>query len=368
MSYNSFLDTYFSSYWFGFGIPVALMILYIGLHKYIRKGKPYTFAERTIVIAVAAGIVMISGLVNPLYWGYGKPQAIDDIRFEKGKLLVMDHIMTMGSRYESGSPCSRVHVLDPLKGEKQLRFLVGEQADLIGMHGDSITVSRYNDFGSYSATSGKCYAVYSRETLPKLFTELASGVNSIMWGDGRNIMEITAQDGRNWNLYGKTGKLEEVKSGTDRPKHIPTNRLFIHEKEIRIDDEHFGSEYLELKGEGENQHRLQLCNANDSVLNTDLVFLDGRPVAINMQDSSFVILHFETLKKERFILTCLTLDGKKKLWEIRQSQFNSTYNYPDYYEPRVDADEHSGLLCFSIDKEVFAVQLKTGKEVWRVKL
>lgn len=368
MSYNPVLDTYFSYYWFGWGVPVGLMLLYFALRKYLRKGKPYTFTERTVAVGSCFVLLMLNALVNPIYWGYGQPKAVDDIRLISGKLIVLDHIMTLGSRYDAGEPRSRVHVLDPKTGTKTLRFPVGNDAQLIGAHGDSVAVTRYSDAAYFSLTSGKEYAVYSRETLPDLFPQLSSGIHNFMWGDGRNIMEITSEDGKSWNLYTATGTLypaEKSGKGTTAPAN---GGLYIHDKEIRRNDRSFGSVYLKLDGTASNSHQLYICSKNDSVLNAAEIFLDGQPVALNLRDSSFVILHYETLKKEKFILTCMSLDGKRKLWEIRQSTFNKEYKYPETYEPHIESDEASGTLWFSLDKEVIAVGLNDGKLKWRTKL
>lgn len=368
MSYNSILDNYFSYYWFGWGIPFGLMLLYFALRKYLRKGKPYTFTERLVVVGSCFVLLMLTALVNPIYWGFGQPKAVDDIRLINGKLLVLDHIMTLGSRYDAGEPRSRIHVLDPKTGTKIIRFPVGNDARLIGAHGDSVAVTRYGDAAYFSLTSGKEYAVYSRETLPGLFPQLSSGIHNFMWGDGRNIMEITSENGKSWNLYTATGMLYPSEKGQKTKTDHFSGTLFIHEKEIRVDDKPFGSLFILLDAGENNVHQFEICGNDHTVLNPSEIFLDGKPVAVNLKDSSFVILHYETLKKEKFILTCMSLDGKRKIWEIRQSDFNKTYQYPEAYEPHVESDEASGTLWFSLDKELIAVGLNDGKLKWRTTL
>lgn len=373
MTYNAFLDTYFSSVWFGYGVPLVIMIVLIVYGKKIYRQKEYTLWMRAINIAIPFGLAMMSALVNPMYWGFGNPQAIDEIRVMDGKLIVMDHVMTYGSRYSSGNAYSRIHVLDPETGIKKIRFPVGCEAELIGMHGDSICVNRYNDAAYFSVVNGHCYTTYNRETLPKLFPQLSSGVENYGWGDGRSVMEITATDGSNWNLYLKTGHLfstDKSDSGKKDQKTpiAQTRKLFIQNDEIRIRTEHSDESILELNGKNGNQHRKYIVNHHDSILNQDLVFLDGMLAGLNEKDSCFLILHFETLKKEKFILTCLSLDGKRKIWEIRQSTFNPTYFYPDYYSPHVFMDVQNGKVFFSIDKEVFCIQSKDGKLRWRMEL
>ncbi len=370
MSYNSFLDAYFSSQWFGYGIPVLLMIILIVFGKKIYRRKEYTLWMRAINIGIPFLLIMVSALVNPIYWGYGRPVAIDDIRIANGKLFILDHIMTAGSRYDSGDPCSRIHILDPETGEKKVRFPVGYDGDFIGVHGDSLGISRYNDVAYFSIENGHLFTLYNRETLPKLFSQLSSGVDNFGWGDGRNIMEVTSLDGNNWNIYTQTGKIFPANVDVDVPKkkHVPSNKLYLHDNSIMVDDQPINSELLEVEGKNGNQYQKYICNNRDSILNDKLVFLCGQTVGINQKDSTFFILHYETLKKEKFILTCVSLDGKRKLWEIKQSTFNPTYIYHDYYSPRVNTDEHRGKLFFSIDKEVFAINMKDGQLLWRTKL
>ncbi|HET6991229.1 MAG TPA: hypothetical protein VFJ43_07900 [Bacteroidia bacterium] len=371
MSYNSFLDTYFSSKWFGYGIPLLVMIILIVFAKKIYRQKEYTFWMRTVNIAIPFALAMISALINPMYWGYGKPIAVDKISFMNGKLFVEDYIASYGSRYASGDAYSRIHVFDPETGTKKIRFLVGNAADLIGMHGDSLCVTRYDDAAYFSADNGHLFTVYNKETLPKLFPELSSGVNNFMWGDERSMMEISAQNGTNWNLYLKSGRIyssDKKSMANSQSPYVPTYKLSINEREIRIDDQPGEGVLLKLDGLNENQHKLYIMNDHDSILNEDLFFLDGRPVVLDLKDSSFFILHYETLKKEKFLITCMSLDGKRKLWEIKQSDFNPDFNYSEPFLPKVGADEKSGKLFFSIDKEIFAVNMKDGKLLWRTKL
>jgi hypothetical protein len=296
---------------------------------------------------------------------------IDEIHLEKGKLFVLDYTLSAGGRNSDPMACERLHILDPVNGEKKLRFRVGDQGRFVGVHGDSVCVARYNDVGYFSVTNGNLFSVYSRETLPGLFKELSSGVDNYMWGDGRNIMEINALDGTNWNLYTKTGTIysADKKPKTDsRPPYVPTYKLSIHEREIRIDDGPGANVYLELDGVNENQHKLFIKNEHDSILNEDLFFLDGYPFGINLKDSCFYVLHFETLKKEKFLISCISLDGKRKLWEIKQSDFVADYKFPDPIVPCVEADAENGKIYFNIGTEIFAVTMKDGKLLWRTKL
>ncbi len=367
MSYNSFLDTYFSSWWFGLGVPLVFMLILIVFSKQIYRRKDYTFGMRTINIAVPFVFAITSALINPMYLGYGHPAAIDEIRMINGRLIVMDHILTLGTRGADPDAYMRVHVLNAENGSKIIRFPAGNGARLIGIHGDSLSVARFNDVAYFSVTNGKQYVVYNTETLPKLFPELSTGVDNFMWCDDRNIMEMSSNDGKKWDLFTATGKLitEDAKRAKSK---IATYNIYIESREIRREEETGDKVIVQLSGKGENQNQMYVTNREDSILNENLIFLVGLPVGIDIKDSCFFILHYETLKKERFILSCVTLDGKKVVWEIKQTQFNADYTYPEVYAPHVGVDETSGKVFFSIDKEIFAVNIKDGKLLWRTKL
>lgn len=368
MSYNSLLDTYFGTYWIGLVVSLVLMLLYFLLRKFIMRGREYTFAERTIVIAVCALVALTSGLINPIYWGYGHPQAIDDIRIFGDKLVVMDHIMTMGSDTDEGERRSRIHVLNPATGEKLLRFAVGGESDLIGLHGDSLGVSRYADVAYFSISTGEKYVVYDKESLPGQFPQLASGVEYIMWGDGRTLMEITAMDGSQWNLHTPTGKLLPANQDRHDGPYIPTNLISIHDDEIRLDDRPGQSQLLQLDGENGNQHQLFVCDDHSTPLNRSQMFLDGKLVGLSVPDSCFFIFSYESLKNEQFKLTCMKLDGKRSIWEVHQTQFNPDYKYREPYTPHFECDPKAGLVWVSLDQEVLALDLHKGTLVWRTAL
>ena len=368
MTYNSVLDLYFSTYWISLGVPVSLFILYYVFRKQIRKGKEYTFTERTVSIGIAFVMIMIPALVNPAYWGYGTPDGVQEIHFVNGNYIVIDYIMTMGSRYDDGYPCSRVHIIDPVTGEKKLRFTVGDDASFVGIHGDTLTVTRYNDAVLFSVKDGHQYAVYSTETLPGYFPELSTGINNLMWGDASTVMELTANNGSYWNLFLKSGMLYRSDANRAMPETPPSGKLYIYNDEIRRDDETFGSTFVSLEGEGENQHQLYITGSNDSILNRNLMFLDGIPVAVNGSDSCFVILHYQTLEKQKFILTCVSLDGKKVLWDVEQSQFNSKFSFSEYIVPQVGYNEVDNTLCFWIDKEIYCLDMNDGKLLWQTHL
>jgi len=371
MTYNSFLDTYFSTRWFGYGVPALLVILYGVFRKQLIDNKKNKFTWHIIYLAVPFVFAITYALINPIFWGWGNPLEVDQIKFEKGKLYVLDYTLSGGGRNVGPEQCERLHILDPQTGVKQIRFRVGDQGEFVGVHGDSVCVARYNDVAYFSNSTGHLFAVYNTESLPKYYSQLSAGINNYMWGDGRNIMEISAMNGTNWNLYTATGHLVSTDTKSDnepREEYVPTNKLSIHEREVRIDNGPGANTFLELSGVNENQYKRFIVDRHDSILNPDLFFLDGMPVGLDIQDSCFFVLHYETLTKEKFMLSCISLDGKKQLWQIKQSDLNPTFKFPDSVSPSVEADEANHRLFFNVGTEVFAVNMKDGKLLWRTKL
>lgn len=371
MTYNALLDGFFSSYWFSMALPLALIPVYYIFRPKIMKGKDGTFGEVCIVMGYAFVVMMTAGMANPLWWGFGTPEAVREIRYVDEKLLVIDHIRTMGSETDEGTPCSRVHVIDPETGEKQLRFTLGEEADLVGVHGDTLVVVKYNEATAYSLTDGHEYATYSQETLPDLFPELSSGIANIMWGGGSSIMEITANNGEMYELDLTTGWFYEATVENQEREMEVTEKLYCDDEEIKLDDVengYYSPTKYSLDGIDGNQYALYFQDSHDSILNKQVSFLDGEFIGVNNKDSTCIILSYETLEHQEFILTCLSLDGKEVVWEIHQAQYNSEYNFTDYWKPHTGYNENTNQLTFWIEGDVYCVDAATGELLWQTTL
>lgn len=371
MTYNALLDGFFSTYWISIIAPLGLIPLYYLFRSKIRKGKENSFGEVCVVMGYAFVVVMTAGMANPLWWGYGTPEAVREIRYADEKLLVIDHIRTMGSETDEGTPCSRVHVIDPATGEKLLRFTLGEEADLISLHGDTLVVQQYNDATAYSLTDGRRLVTYSTETLPDLFPELASGVNNLTWSYGCSRLDITANNGAMYELDLTTGWFYEATVENQEREMEVTEKLYCDGDEIRFDDVengYYAPTRYSLGGVNGNQYTLYFKDNRDSVLTKQVSFLDGEFVGVNNKDSTCFILSYETLEHQQFVLTCLALDGKEVVWQIHQSQYNGEYDFNDYCKPHTGYNESTNQLTFWIEHDVYCVDAATGKLLWQTSL
>jgi outer membrane protein assembly factor BamB len=373
MNYNSFLDAWFGNGWFSYGIPFLVYIVTIVIVLSRSKGKEKkkkSIGRKMLTVCyylIPFLILALNGEINPLLLGYGKPVMIKEIRYQDGKLVVLDYIRTSGGKTSSGQKCYRIHILDSETGEKKRRFKVGTGARLFKVHSDMVAISNYDNVSYYSVTTGKREKLYSKKTLPKLFPELSSGVDNLNTNADTETMEINTLDGNKWTLFTYTNKLIKGRPEVSREQaYVPTNKFRIDGDRIKLDDTESGTTFIRINTD-ESDHKYWIYNGEDLITYKDQFFLDGVPVSVNAIDSSFVILHYETVKKEKFILSCFTLNGSQKLWEIKQSQLNPTSKLKGE-KVHLVTNGKGGKLFFTIAKEVFAISAKDGKVIWRQKL
>ena len=143
--------------------------------------------------------------------------------------------------------------------------------------------------------------------------------------------------------------------------------MYVDESQIKRDDQRWGIAVLELKGENGNQYEEFITGANDSILNRSRTFLSGEVIAITT-DTNVIVLSYETLEHKSFLLTCLTLDGKKVVWEMHQSQYNAEFEFSDYMKPQTGYSPTLNQLTFWIAGEVNCVDADSGKLLWKTAL
>jgi hypothetical protein len=107
---------------------------------------------------------------------------------------------------------------------------------------------------------------------------------------------------------------------------------------------------------------------NDSVTNPNLKFLLGEFIALSEPQQCLVVLSYATTDKTGFLLTGVSLDGRQKLWELRQSALRPQDAATDALTYAWACDQAQGVLYFGMRDEVMAITMASGKQLWRVAL
>jgi hypothetical protein len=114
----------------------------------------------------------------------------------------------------------------------------------------------------------------------------------------------------------------------------------------------------------ENEYQYFLCGHNGIALN-DRIFLDGKIVALSLKDSCFVIMHYETITRLKSIFSCMSPDGRRKIWEVRQSVLRPSEDNTESLDISCCMDEADGIFFVAMKNELIALLLKDGNVLWR---
>jgi len=361
MNYNKLLDMLFSVWYIYFGICLAIIIIFLLL---TRKWDSY-IGKSYIGTAIAALLFFIYVLINPLLLGYGRPQGVSMILSKDDKLYVVDYMTSSNGKGFRPSHPNRIQILNSKTGDKLMRFHAGSEGELCGITGDSLIFYHYRDIEIFSASTGKSLAIWDNKTLPKVFSELSSGIDNTMMEDGYINYEITSLDGNKWILNLSTAKLSAFKGYEQNPKYIPTNKLYLEKgKAIRIDNKRGGSLLLKLENKSYNNEIKYLTNNKDTILNKDLKFIRATIIALDTIQNCFVVLSYTTTKKTCFILTGISMDAKSKLWELKQSTIRPTDKMEEPISISSDFNSKQEKLYFAMKDEIMALQISDGKVLW----
>ncbi len=381
MNYSPILDTWFSSGWLSYGVPALIFIIiaFIRLRQVrkkktskkekepeAKKKKERPILKYFLAIIAIVGLMMLNGDFNQSWLGYGKSKHIVNVQYIDGKICVTDYLKSAGGKSSNGVKYYRMHIVDPLTGKKQIRFIIGSGAKLLNITDNKAYVSHYGDLWCYDINTGKRIAKYNPKNLPKMYADFAQGVDNMYVDEKSLFITVSCKDGITRYLYPQTNIITGIKPNQN--KYVATNQLRIDGSEIKLDDSSYGSNFLDIETKNSDGKRARIYDAKDKMVYKYLSFLNGKPVVINSIDSSFVVLHYENTSNEQFILTCLKLDGSKKLWEIKQTSLNPDYKLKSYKEQASIADDKNGRMFFGIGGELFCVDLKDGKVVWKVQL
>lgn len=361
MNYSPPLDAFFSSPYLSFGTIFGLVILGFIFRKPLFINRKNKTALGFLYFGVfLAGIFTIL-IFNPMYFGYGKPIGMKQALVNGNSVFILDYRLMAGGEGDDPTPFYRVHVVDVKSGEKKRRFLVGDNAEILFVNGNEIVVRKVNEPYFYNAETGKLNCSWTAETLPALYPELKTGVDQLQLSG--STFTVTSKDGRQWmlNMMDHTITSAENLAAAWKSISIDPQEFFAKDDGFyKMKPDGMDQEFISLSGNDGNDKRKQLRNASDSLLNKDLYFVEGIPLAASEKAGALVILHYTTTDKMNFILTAFSLDGKKQLWEFEQKNIHpNTTDSPT--ETCWAYDKNSGLLIFCMEDEVMAVNIGDGK-------
>ena len=217
----------------------------------------------------------------------------------------------------------------------------------------------------------------------KLYTpEFSTGIQHVDWNENGSLMYIVTIDAKNWTLNTTTSIVNPASSSHPKNSTIierlvgkkeftnkhTIEKLYIYDNQLCFDGAHsYPHSYynVELRRTGDF-YQSKLYSRNTDQLLNDYEFIGGKIVAVYPKDSFFVISHYETTKKEKLILSCISLDGKRKLWSLSQSDMkpSATINLQKIAEPIFEYDSNSGTFFMIIKTFLYSINIKDGKVLW----
>ena len=354
----------FYNYWVGFGVlAVYLLVVYLIRSRYFPDTKKM-WVGTILYFLVPFLWIMTMGSVNPVVLGYGRPTEIVSMKSVGGQLFVKDFIKSSGSKATFGSPYYRLHMIDPLTGKKKIRFLLGGSGSIMAVNGDSLIVEYSNAIICFSATTGKIVREWTKQTLPGIYPQLKPGIHDMEIDKERFEIRLTSLDGNKWKLNFITSSIMPD-DAAHKTEELPNDKISLGKYGISVESKKHSARLMALCDKPGNEHQKILCGHKDSVLNNEEVFLDGKIIALSVKDSCFVVMHYETIAHVRVILTCMSLDGRRKMWELKQSMVLPNEKNDEPLKITTCKDEDNGLFFASFKEEIIAMQMKDGVIVWR---
>ncbi len=365
MNYNYLLDSFFSSYWLCYGLLglyiAVIVLLKTKLRPEQKKKLPNDFVSYYLIPTLW---ILIVTFLNPIVLGYGASRRISTLDARGGKLYVMDYLLTAGGKEMSGIQCYRMHIIDPQTGEKKLRFITKRPGYLLFANNDTLAFAHPDDITFYASATGRELAVWSAKTLPKFFPELASGIHNFDMYNPSKGLEVSSLDGNKWVLNIRNGSITRFDRHYQE-KYEPTDSCYIENNAIRRDDQRFGTTMIALEDVVGTEHKRAICGPHDSIINPRLLFLYGKIIALSVKDSCFIIQDYETTNQDRVTFTCMSLDGKRRLWEVVQNRLRPGDSKTEPANAASCIDTQNDLFIASIKNEVMAFRMADGKMLWR---
>ncbi len=367
MNYNSPLDSFFSNPWLGYGIIVIYFFIVIWFNKKLFPDRIPWLVKSFFTIGVPFIWIVTLKMLNPALLGYGKSEGVNRLAVYDGKLFVIDYLVAAGGgRLSKGSPCYRLHVIEPATGNKIRRSSLynAYRPGSVRFTGDTMILTQPSDVKFYSVATGKKINTWSSKTLPALFPQLSSGVGNLEPNSYKEKLVINSLDGNKWVLDIMSNMIAPYDSH-DQNKYEPTGKLYLDENNgIRRDDQRFGTTVVTYGSVKGSDNKMMLMGP-DTVLNRHISFLHGSIIAVSEKQDCFVIRDYDKTTETGVGFVCMSLDGHRKLWEVREKELRPGKEYEKRANTCYCIDELNHIFFANIKNEVYAINMSDGKLLWR---
>jgi hypothetical protein len=373
MGYNKLLDTWFSSFWYTGVLILVMLAVGMLFRRFFLTDRKYKFGLGVFYFALFMFVLFSYLYINPAMWGYGNAVEVAGLETNGQSVAVLDYVLEAGDEAYDPTEQHRIHFLDLATGKKQNRVFVGAGYDMKGCYGDVVVFHRYG--GQYVFVNGKTAQieqVVDNKSLPKQFTELQGGVENIQ-EDGQNGgLKILAKTGKEFLLRFDNRQLTAMPPPPKSP--FVEGEIELDDDVVRVIRDLYPRYTYQLRPVPHGSDKLkQLHNEQDSVLNPQQEYLDGRFVAMDKTDSVLVILHFETTDHLQFRITAASMKDGKIRWQLRQEelQFAPRELYTKNKLPVMCFKQPEGRddrLLFSYNKEVLLLDMQRGTVIWKTQL
>ncbi|MEX1001446.1 MAG: hypothetical protein WDZ35_04965 [Crocinitomicaceae bacterium] len=362
---RSIIDTYLGwEYvsWFAFILLIFWVIVGTKFETSTNKSNPskgqkirkWGFRFGVILLALNALFVTV---INPYFFGYGKPAHFTLIHASDTHVLLFDevsaHMDVVGEEFdrrEDEIPSLRIHVADIAEQKKLYSYLIGDylRPEEYGEHVLLIENNTYNKWLSENTIQSLSYF----DVLEKKQVILAKKDESIqVEGTDIPVYYFTYEDPY-WlvvTLEGDKYYLDQktLEFKADRPK-----------EEIQETKVHHS-----FKSKGDKVSTTELYINGE---NTQLEFVEAKTInqCVWEKTTYLLIVSYTNLSKKVPLLSCV--DGKGNLlWQKNPDDFRELANENDLTE--VDLTFFRDDLCYvTINNYLFEIDLLSGELNWCV--
>ncbi|MBN1409262.1 MAG: hypothetical protein JW969_00360 [Spirochaetales bacterium] len=349
------LDSIFSSGWLVF-FCILFLIGFAVVPFTIKpfRKKPLNTVLRISFLFISFSIFVL-GSLNSCIWGYKFVNKVSDMRMSDNFLCIIDQPTGMEDDIEG----MRLHVLDPDTGKRFYRHVMEMYSVIYGLDGDRLLSGVGSDrFFVFELGKGRIVTCLNPETLPEMFPE-ELGMGIAVMSIDPSIPVITATSKVGYTYYVKPFSLEIT---TEKPEYHVKGIVWYSISTHIYRGENYFIKVIDSDSSG---YLKQMMNVKTGT-KTKFTYLVPKIVAVFDAASAFLVLHYETTDKIRFILTCLDFDMKVK-WRITQRELNAIDAFTE--KPTFNTCITWKDQCiFNAGGFLFSVNQRTGNIKWESRL